>query len=46
MLALAITLLACLATGAPAAAADTEANKALIHSYYEEGVEQAPTFRR
>jgi steroid delta-isomerase-like uncharacterized protein len=33
---LAIVLLACLATGAPAAAADTEANKALIRSYYEE----------
>lgn len=35
---LAISLLACLATGAPAAAADpdTEANKALIRSYYEE----------
>jgi len=31
-----IALLACLATGAPAAAADTEANKALIRSYYEE----------
>jgi steroid delta-isomerase-like uncharacterized protein len=35
---LAIALLACLATGASAAAADTdtEANKALIRSYYEE----------
>lgn len=33
---LAIALLACLATGAPAAAADTEANKAVIRSYYEE----------
>jgi predicted ester cyclase len=34
----AIAVLACLATGAPAAAAgaDTEANKALIHSYIEE----------
>jgi predicted SnoaL-like aldol condensation-catalyzing enzyme len=33
---LAIALLACLATGASAAAADLEANKALIRSYYEE----------
>ena len=33
---LAIALLACLATDAPAAAADTEANKALIRGYYEE----------
>jgi predicted ester cyclase len=33
---LAIALLACLATDAPAAAADTEANKALIRSYIEE----------
>lgn len=33
---LAIALLACLATGARAAAAETEANKALIRSYYEE----------
>jgi len=33
---LAIALLACLATGAPAAAADQESNKALIRGYYEE----------
>jgi predicted ester cyclase len=33
---LAIAVFACLATGAPAAAAETEANKALIRSYYEE----------
>ena len=33
---LAIALLACLATGAPAAAADTEANKLLIRGYIEE----------
>jgi len=32
----AIALFACLATYAPAAAADAEANKALIRSYYEE----------
>jgi steroid delta-isomerase-like uncharacterized protein len=32
----AIALFACLATHAPAAAADAEANKALIRSYYEE----------
>jgi SnoaL-like polyketide cyclase len=36
MRSLAIVLLACLATEGPAAAADTEANKALIRSYYEE----------
>jgi predicted ester cyclase len=36
MRSLAIALLACLATEGPAAAADTEANKALIRSYYEE----------
>lgn len=33
---LVIVVLACLATGGSAAAADTEANKALIRSYYEE----------
>ncbi len=33
---LTIAVLACLATGAPAAAADVEANKALIRSYIEE----------
>jgi predicted ester cyclase len=31
-----VAVLACLATGAPAAAADLEANKLLIRSYYEE----------
>ena len=33
---LAIVVLACLAASAPAAAADQEANKALIRNYYEE----------
>lgn len=31
-----IAMLACLATGAPAAAADLEANKALVRNFYEE----------
>jgi predicted ester cyclase len=36
MRSLAIAVLACIATGAPAAASDAEANKALIRSYIEE----------